>query len=181
MESASLMVGRLQTLHSRLKRRHDEVVQAELLAESRRQRAALVSERKELVGEVVHKFPKHVDGLVDLCTRIKALDAKLSGLQLDGVELTARKMDRFTRNAPSLLKEMLLFDLHGKQVWPPVQRRDVSQFIPTITDIAHSPDWWRPEVQAARSAEAKAEAERVAEYYARQNREREEREKKSAP
>jgi hypothetical protein len=177
MESASLMVGRLQTLHGRLQRRYAEVLEAERLAQYRRQRAAFEKERDVLKDEFASEYPILTAKLVDIFARMTALDAKLSGLRLDGVELTARKMERFTRDAPSLLKETLLFDLHGKQVWPPVVKHDISAFIPTIVDASRSPDWWRPEVQAARAAHAEAEAKRVAEYYANQNREREEREK----
>jgi hypothetical protein len=42
--------------------------------------------------------------------------------------------------------------------------------LPPVVPInpALSPDWWRPEVRAAREAEAAAEAARVADYYAKQ-------------
>jgi hypothetical protein len=47
-------------------------------------------------------------------------------------------------------------------------------FNPVVpADPVHSPDWWRPEVRAARAAEAAAEAQRVAEYYERQQQQQE--------
>jgi hypothetical protein len=76
----------------------------------------------------------------------------------------------FTRDRPELLNTLTLFDLpSGKQLWPQVVPRDMALFAPVVAaNPVHSPDWWRPEVRAARAAEAAAEAQRVQEYYEKQ-------------
>jgi hypothetical protein len=71
------------------------------------------------------------------------------------------------------MSALTLFDFpSGKQLWPQVAPRDMAIFAPIVpANPVHSPDWWRPEVQAARNAEAAAEARRVAEYYEKQKQE----------
>jgi hypothetical protein len=187
MEDAALALGRLNTLLSRLIRRHVEVATRERAAswtaafhEARERRDALAAELAEL-------YPAAVRNLMNLFIRISACDneidrlhqARPSGvsLHLDSVELTARGLDRFTRDRPALMNTLTLFDLNsGKQLWPQIIPRDMSVFAPTIPVIpSRSPDWWKPEVQAARQAEAAAEAKRVAEYYEKQKAQQQER------
>jgi hypothetical protein len=188
MENAGLTVGRLQTLHGRLLKRVHEVEARERLKRWQYEFRDLKKKHDELVKEFTAVYPTVCAQLIDLFTRCVAFDQKVSALHLsrpaglalhlDTVELSARELERFTRDVPSLLTTVTLSDFKtGKQLWPPVQRRDMSAFIPVVADAAHSPDWWRPEVQAARNAEAAAEAQRVAEYYEQQNKQREEREK----
>jgi hypothetical protein len=191
-EDTALAAGRLSTLHGRLLRRVTEVEATERLRQWQRDFSDLKKERDALADEFAALYPRCVSQLTDLFARVVAFDQKASklhqarpagvALHIDSPELTARKLERVTRDVPSLLTAVTLYDFHnGKQIWPPVQKRDMSLFAPVvIADAAHSPDWWRPEVQAARNAEAKAEAERVREYYERQAREREEREKHAA-
>jgi hypothetical protein len=185
MEDAALAVGRLRTLHTRLIRRHAEVATRERAAswtaafyEARDRRDALAHELAEL-------YPQAVSNLMNLFIRISACDneidrlhqARPSGvsLHLDSVELAARGLDRFTRDKPALMNTLTLFDLNsGKQLWPQVIPRDMSLFAPVVpANPVRSPDWWRPEVQAARHAEAAAEAKRVAEYYEKQKQQQE--------
>jgi hypothetical protein len=188
-EDTALAAGRLRTLHARLLRHTTAVAEAARLRRWQHEFRDLKKERDALAQEFAQVYPTVCAQLVDLFARTAALDQRLSklhesraagvALHLDSVELSARELERFTRDVPSLLTTVTLFDLKtGKQVWPPVVPRDMSLFAPVVpADPAHSPDWWRPEVQAARNAEAAAEAQRVAEYYEQQNKQREEREK----
>jgi hypothetical protein len=101
-------------------------------------------------------------------------------LHLLGPELIARELERFTRDMPSLLQSVVLLDFDsGKRVWPPVAPRDMSMFDPErYADPRASKDWYK--FAEANAAHAKAESERVADYYEKQNKEREAREKKEA-
>jgi hypothetical protein len=123
-----------------------------------------------------------VGRLTDLFGRIAAFDAKLSTLHqarpsgvhlhLAGAEQTARGLERFSRDTPSLLRAVTLLEFNsGKQVWPPLAPLDASMFAPLPDDPRHSADWWKFREQDA--AHARAESQRVNDYYERQNKLRE--------
>jgi hypothetical protein len=184
MEEASLRVGRLQTLLTRLQRRHVQVAEAERLKQWKRDFADSKKQRDDLANELAKVYPEVIAKLADLFTRIAILDQKLStlhqarpsgvALHLTGSELVARELERFSRDVPSLLQAVTLFDFHtGKRVWPPVQKRDMSMFDPQrYADPRASRDWWK--FAEADAAHAKAESARVQEYYEKQQRKREE-------
>jgi hypothetical protein len=97
-------------------------------------------------------------------------------LHLISPELMARGLDAFTRAKPSLTSQVTLFDRHGRQVWPPKVARDMSLFDPQrYADPRASADWWKfGELNAAK---AKAESQMVNDYYERQARLKEARER----
>ena len=83
--------------------------------------------------------------------------------------MTARKLQAFGRDLPSLIKETVLFDFdNGRQSWPPIAPRDMSLFDPLrYADPRASADWWKfAEADAAR---AKVESQWVNDYYERQS------------
>jgi hypothetical protein len=184
---AALALGRLNTLLSRLIRRHVEVATRERAASWTAAFYEARDRRDALAAELAEHYPAAVRNLMNLFIRIAACDneidrlhqARPSGvsLHLDSVELTARGLERFTRDRPSLMNTLTLFDLiSGKQLWPQIIPRDMSVFAPQVPIIpSRSPDWWKPEVQAARQAEAAAEAARVREYYEKQKAQQQER------
>jgi hypothetical protein len=187
MEDAALALGRLRTLYTRLIRRHSEIATRERAATWTAAFYDLRDRRNALAAELAERYPAAVRDLLNLFIRVAVLDNEIDRLQqgrppgislyLDSVELAARGLDRFTRDKPSLLNTLTLFDLpSGKQLWPQVVPRDMSLFNPVVpVNPAFSPDWWRPEVQAARQAEAQREARRVAEYYEKQKQQQQER------
>jgi hypothetical protein len=190
-EDTALAAGRLSTLHGRLLRRVTEVEASERLQRWQHEFRDLKKEHDALADEFAALYPRCVSQLADLFARVVSFDQRASklhsarpagvALHLEGVELTARKLERFTRDQPSLMTVVQLFALDGTALWPPKVPRDMSLFAPVVpANPVHSPDWWRPEVQAARNAEAKAEANRVARYYEQQNKQREERESNAA-
>jgi hypothetical protein len=188
-EDLALRAGRLHTLLTRLQRLHVEVAEAERLKEWQGQFNELKKQRDALAEELAEVYPATVATLIDLFTRIGALDEKLSalhqarprGVQLHllGSELVARELERFTRDVPSLLQAVTLLDFDtGKPVWPLVRKRDMSMFDPErYADPRASKDWWK--FKEADAAQAKAESQRVADYYEKQNKEREAREKEA--
>jgi hypothetical protein len=188
-EDAALMAGRLMTLLRRLQRRYAEVAEAERLKEWQGQFNILRKQRDALADELARTYPEVTATLTDLFTRIALLDQKLSalhqartaGVQLHllGAELIARELERFTRDVPSLLQVVTLFDFDsGKQVWPPIQKRDMSMFDPQrYADPRASKDWYK--FAEANAAHNRAESKRVADYYEKQNKDREAREKEA--
>jgi hypothetical protein len=93
-------------------------------------------------------------------------------LHLDAAELLMRNLTQFSRNTPSLLQLVQLFDRDGKQVWPPKVPRDMSMFDGALyADPRRGPDWWK--FAEADAAHARAESQRVQQYYEQQNKERE--------
>ena len=85
------------------------------------------------------------------------------------VELTARGMNSFTRDSPSLLPLIKLFALSGTQIWPIPQKRDWPlHSIPVIEAQFGGEDWWKQDVQEARAAQVKRELDRVTAYYKRE-------------
>jgi hypothetical protein len=181
----------LRTLHGRLLRRVHAVEAAEQFRQWQCDFRDLNKEHNSLAKEFAALYPTAVAQLANLFGRLSSFERRASqlhqrrpagcALHIESVELTARKLERFTRDEPSLPTVVQLFALDGKQVWPVKVARDMSLFAPVVpADPARGPDWWRKEVQDARAAEAKAEADRVTAYYEKQAREREEREKNAA-
>lgn len=83
------------------------------------------------------------------------------------VELTARGLERFTRENPSILGELRLpsFEHSDRMVWPPPRIFDQSMFAPVPFDRRYSPEWWRmqeDERQASREQGEREAAEREA-------------------
>jgi hypothetical protein len=184
MEDASLRAGRLQTLLTRLQRRYAELADRERRQQWEQDFAELEKQRDDIALAFDEQYPDFINGLVYLLTHLAAFDRKADHLHgqrpagvarhLDNPELMARGLNAFSRDTPSLLTLLQLYDLHGQRVWPPVVPRDMTIFAPVV-DPRASKDWWK--FAESDAAHAKAESERVQEYYDKQRREREERDK----
>ena len=94
-------------------------------------------ERDAVAEELSEVYPNTVNKIVDLFVRITADEKELSALHqarpagvmehLGSAELHARGLDRFTRDAPSLLTSVVLFDWDsGRQIWPPAAVNGIS-------------------------------------------------------
>ena len=122
---------------------------------------------------------------MDLFVRITADEKELSGLHqarppgvmehLVSAELHARGLDRFTRDTPSLLTSVSLFDFDsGRQIWQP-RRPPISAAFAASMVPAYDPADWANNYER-RAAAQQAERQRMADYYARLTKEQEERE-----
>jgi len=122
-------------------------------------------------------YPPCAMKIADLFTRMAAFDEKLSGLHsarpagvsghLPGAELTARGLDAFTRDQPSITKTAQFpeFANSAQMAWPPKKAVDPSLFAPVPYDRRYTGDWWQvkeEEAQALREQEARETAEREA-------------------
>ena len=122
---------------------------------------------------------------MDLFVRITADEKEPSALHqarprgvmehLVSAELQARGIDRFTRDAPSLLTSVCLCDFDsGRQAWPPPRPSMASSFATSMVPADNPADWANNHEQ--RAAAQQRERQYMAGYYARTTREQEARE-----
>jgi hypothetical protein len=187
MEEAVLAAGRLRTLLPRLERRCQQVATAECLGRWKAEFTELKIERDDLTEELAEVYPAVVSELIDLFSRISVHEAEVSrlhqsrpsgvSLHLAGPEQEARGLESFSRDTPSLIKTIQLFDFSGKQVWPP-KRTPLGVLVVQGMQPVHDPRYTAVWAQARgeRDDAIKAEQQRVAEYYDNQQRLKERRE-----
>ena len=101
---------------------------------------------------------------------------------LRSAELHARGLDSFTRDSPSLLGSVVLFDFEtGRQVWPPPRPSAAAAFAAMNMrgpDHSFTADWAKDNER--RAAAQRAEKQRMADYYARTTKEQEDRDNAEA-
>jgi hypothetical protein len=138
-----------------------------------------------LVKEFAELYPQLTNQLVDLLRRAEVVDQECSRINgkrppgerrnLLGVELTARRLECFSRSAPALSAQLQLPDFQNSasMAWPPRRTIDPAMFGPVPYDPRYSSDW--AEVREEQAAAAAADQERVAAFYDNQARAREQR------
>ena len=178
----------LSNLQARYQQAHAQEQATGWLAEHDR----LKDERDTLAEELREVYQNVVTQIIDLFGRIAANDEALSGLHrtrptgmkqhLLSAELHARGLDSFTRDTPSLLTSVHLFDWDsGHQNWPPQRPPMAAAFAVTMVPTYGrrcTADWWMDNEQ--RAAEQRAERQRVTDYYERTKKEQEARENAEA-
>ena len=108
--------------------------------------------RDALAEELLEVYPDAAINIVDLFVRIAAEEKELSALHqarppgvmehLVSAELHARGLDRFTRETPSLLTSVSLFDFDsGRQVWPPPRPSMAAAFAASMVPAYDPADW----------------------------------------
>jgi hypothetical protein len=158
---------------------------AHRLADEREQRWAALSVRLQadidnLAEEFRVIYPVAVENLLSLFTRVRQLESSINqhnaqsppgSTPLLGVELRARGLESFSTASPSVLDATVLLDPHdGTQLWPPKQLPHVA-LSPVPIIEGPGADWHQA---ATREAELRrAEHERVVQFYAERQRERE--------
>lgn len=80
MQAAEFALERLRTLLPRLRERIGQVDAAERLARWRAEAEGIRAKRDALTAELAEVYPNLVDQLVDLLTRIKAVDTEIQRL-----------------------------------------------------------------------------------------------------
>jgi hypothetical protein len=190
METTEYAADRLRTLRPRLEARHQKVDAAEYLTKWRTKYEVLKSERDALAEELGAIYPAAVTAISDVLVRIADHDRRLSTLhqsrpaggkgRLLSPELIARGIDEFSRDEPSVTRELRLPDWRNSErmVWPPRQPSPgvmIAESMLPNRDPRYTADWAaakdaeiaarRAEEQqciadeAARSAESKREYE----------------------
>jgi hypothetical protein len=150
---------------------------------------ALKPERDALAEEVREVYAEAANKIVDLFVRITNNNKALSELHqarppgvmehLLSAELHARGLDRFTRDTPSLLTSVCLFDWNsGRQIWPPRRPPMAAAFATSMVPACDPADWANN--YERRAAAQQREQQYMADYYARTTKEQEDRENREA-
>jgi hypothetical protein len=181
-----------QALLSKLQACHQQAQAEEQATGWLAEHDRLKGERDALAEELREVYPDAVSKIMDLFVRITTNDEALSALHrarshgveqhLLSAELHARGLDSFTRDTPSLLTSVHLFDFDsGCQSWPPRQPSIAEAFAATMVPSygrRYSADWAKD--NEARAAAQQAERQRMADYYARTKKEQEDRQNAEA-
>jgi hypothetical protein len=189
---ATFAANRLRTLLSKLQARYQQLQYQDEVAAWHADADVRESERDELSEELRKVLPDAWAKVTDLFVRMIAHDEALSELHqarpagvhrhLLSAELHARGLNSFTRATPSLLTLVHLIDLEsGRQVWPPPRRSIAAAFAaaePPHDSRRFSADWAMDNER--RAAAQEAERQRIAEFYAQQTRQQEDRENAEA-
>ncbi len=159
MESTQDAAARLRSLLPRLTDKYRAAAAAEERAKWQVRYDKLERERDELAKELAQFYPEFESRLVDLFNRLAINSAACSELHgsrpanakgfLKGAELTARKLDDFTRDQPSIVRELRLpsWTDSSRMAWPP---RETPASVLLAESIAsqgdprrHSGEWYR--------------------------------------
>jgi hypothetical protein len=185
MNDAEFARDRLQNALPRLQARQREAAAAERYEAWVLQYDEVVAEQRALAAELAALYPPFEVKIVDLLSRAQKADNRASHLSFTKPSLTyddgrwAHRTEEMAREGHagglSILKDMKLPSWSGSSVtaWPPWlgavwAQVAASYVIPPIPAT--------PEQGAARDVIREAEAERMAEFYRRQERAREQRE-----
>jgi hypothetical protein len=149
---AAFAAVRLRMLWAKLQARYQEVHDQEQAKAWLAEYDVMKRKRDALAQEVREVYPDPVIKIVDLFVRITDNNEALSELHqarppgvtehLVSAELHARGLDRFTRDAPSLLTSVSLFDFDsGRQVWPPPRPPMAAAFAASMVPACDPADW----------------------------------------
>jgi hypothetical protein len=150
--AAELAYERLASLLSRLETRHRQLAATERATSWEADYERVKGERDRLAVELATTYPQVVATLVDLLARVAECDkecARVAGTapsgekrRLLGPELHAKRRTGFTRDTPSLTRDLRLPDWKepATTAWPP-RTREVLTFAPVHPRSAA--DWWR--------------------------------------
>jgi hypothetical protein len=182
MEDAAFTRDRLNTVLPRLRQRLDEVAATEYAARWEPDFERVKARSDDLARECAERYPTALAQCVDLFERMAECNREVSRINADAppgehrrlleVELTARGLERFTRDEPSIFDELKLPDWaeSARMAWPPPRVFDQSMFQPVPYDRRYSPEWGlvqEEERREAREREEREAAEREAEIRAR--------------
>lgn len=187
-EDLAFRCERLRALLPRLEARYQHVLATEERNRWLEKHDTLKSKRDALAAELSTTYPEVTAKLADLFSRITANDVELgqlhaarpSGtpLHLIGAEQKARGVADFSPANPAIAKELRLPDWQdaSRMIWPPPEVPFAVIATAAVAGVQRhvGPNWF--EGKQERAATRRAESERVAAYYNKQQREREDRE-----
>ena len=154
MQAAEFVQTWLRTALLRLQRRLREMQEREGRAKWYAEYETLKSKRDALAAEFREVYPEFEAKVVDLLIRMAANDAEISNLhsaRSSGVklhlleaELVARGLETFTRDVPSITKELKLpaFEPGRPPAWPRRPQLHSTSFAPMPHDPRFSARWW---------------------------------------
>jgi hypothetical protein len=154
MQAAEFMQTWLRSALLRLQRRLRETKEREDRAKWYADYQACKAKRDALAAEFREVYNELEAKVVDLLVRMAANNAEISnlhGARPSGVklhlleaELVARGLERFTRDVPSIAKELKLpaFEPGRPPAWPPQLQLHATWFAPMPHDPRFSSRWW---------------------------------------
>jgi hypothetical protein len=166
VQAAEFMQTWLRSALLRLQGRLRETQEREHRAKWYAEYAALKAKRDALAAEFRDVYTELETKVVDLLVRMAANDAEISNLhsaRSSGVklhlleaELVARGLERFTRDVPSITKELKLpaFEPGRPPAWPPRLQLHATWFGPMPHDPRFSSCWWEAGERHRREQEA---------------------------
>jgi hypothetical protein len=170
LQNAEFLAQRLQVALPRLGQRLEGIQAAEYAAQWEADYEMVKVKRDEWARKY-SEYPKLKAPLIDLLRGAEEIDKEVSRIngaapsgehrRLLEVELTARGLERFTREDPSIANELRLpsFEHSDRTVWPPPRVFDQSMFEPVPYDPRYSPDWGLVQEEERREARERAERE----------------------
>jgi hypothetical protein len=165
MQAAEFMQTWLRSALLRLQRRLRETQEREHRAKWYGEYEALKPKRDALAAEFREVYTEFEARVVDLLIRMAANDAEISDLHIArsaGVklhlleaELVARGLESFTRDVPSITKELKLpaFEPGRPPAWPPRPQSHATWFAPMPYDPRFSARWGEVGEQQRREQE----------------------------
>ena len=173
---ATLIVRRLNNILPRLRSAHQRVAATERATRWRRTADKVEERRDVLTEEFAAKYPDLINQIVDLFDKVKFTNAEVDAINSSAPNSESRRIDAVGIR-PDIPLNTKLLDLAGKQVWPP----PIPAILPEqVMAVPTHPgrDWARANQQ--RDAERHKESQRVAAFYANQQKAREDKENAEA-
>jgi hypothetical protein len=173
---------RMQAALPQLHTRHQHAVARERAAAWDGEYTEVVTRYNALAHEWLAIYPPMLDKLIELCTRAKTLTSEIDHINRTAPLGEQRRIPKMWNGGQLRLPH--LFDDSDQVAWPPpvptasqLMARQMLEF----PHLAHCPPLTGPpEWIAARNEQRQEEGQRVAAFYANQEREREERENAEA-
>jgi hypothetical protein len=150
--AAELAYERMGSLLSRLETRHRQLAATERATSWEAEYERVQGERDRLAVELATSYPQAVATVVDLLARVGECEKECARVaetapsgekrRLLGPELHAKGLTGFTRDTPSVTRDLRLpsWEQPATTAWPP-RTREVLTFAPGYARSAA--DWWR--------------------------------------
>ena len=170
LDAAIWRRDKLQGAVQALRTRHQQVVAQEQRAQWNVAADAVEQKRDALTEEFASTYPELVAQLIELFQRVKAMDAEVDQINGDAPNSEGRRLLPVGIRG-DLSVNTRLVGLSGQVVWPVSAPILPEQVMP---QLSHPGNRWF-ESLAQRDRERYAESQRVAQYYAQQTHDREQR------
>jgi len=174
-EFAGFVVKRLRSVLPRLQQCHDRVTARERATRWNAAADRIQAKRDALAADFTNLYPQIINGLLDFFKQVRDMDAEVDLINGAAPNSEGRRISPVA--SQGLIQQAIantrLVDVTARPVWPPPQPQILPEQIMTVPTHAGA-NWHQANQQ--RAAERHAEAQRVANFYATQARQREERE-----
>ena len=173
---AGFVAKRLRNILPRLQQAHQRVAATERATRWKRTADKVEESRDLLTEEFARVYPDLINQIVDLFDKVRFTNSEVDTINSVAPNSESRRIDAVGIRADIPLNTKLV-DLSGKTVWPPPTPAILPEQVMAVPTHPGR-DWARANQQ--RDAERHAEAQRVAAFYANQQKVREDKENAEA-